>query len=101
MKKPKPMGKPGKGGKCAEAHKPRGHSREMKHIFSIPDHTGDTRHEFDLADPADRAKADAMFAELVGQQKHWAGARYADGTIVRALDPNSLETSFHRQLGGG
>lgn len=76
---------------------------KTKHVFSVLDASGDTRHEFDLAQPADLQAATDLFDDLVADHARWAAARYADGTstIVRAFDPTAVEHSFHVPLVGG
>jgi hypothetical protein len=59
------------------------------------DATGDTRHEFNPADPAAVAKAEARFKELTGAG-FTAAVRRGEGRseLVRTFDPAADETVF-------
>jgi hypothetical protein len=67
----------------------------------VMDHTGDTRHRFDL-DAAGVAEAEARFKELTG-----AGFTAAERTgrgqskVVGKFDPAAEETLFIPRLKGG
>jgi hypothetical protein len=68
----------------------------------VMDHTGDTRHQFDPADAAAVAEAEARFKELMG-----AGFTAAERTspgkskVVGKFDPAAEETLFIPRLKGG
>jgi hypothetical protein len=68
----------------------------------VMDHTGDTRHQFDPADAAAVAEAEARFKELTG-----AGFTAAERTgpgqskVVGKFDPAGEETLFIPRLKGG
>jgi hypothetical protein len=69
----------------------------------VMDHTGDARHQFDPADAAGVAEAEARFKELTG-----AGFTAAERTtgpgqskVVTNFDPAAEETLFIPRLKGG
>jgi hypothetical protein len=66
------------------------------------DHTGDSRHEFDPADAAAVAEAEARFKMLTGAG-FTAAKRLDEGRseILRSFDPTAEETLFIPRLGGG
>lgn len=70
--------------------------------FAIMDQTGHSTLEFDKADPAQLAAAQAKFDELMGQ-KYTAAERVAPGEskLVRAFNPDAGEMVFVPQLVGG
>lgn len=71
-------------------------------IQRVMDHTGDSRHDFDVADPISLGEAEKRFKELTGSG-FIAAEKTGEGTskLVRTFDPNAEETVFHRQLVGG
>jgi hypothetical protein len=68
----------------------------------VIDRTGDTRHEFDPADVAAVAEAEARFKELTAAG-FTAALRKGEGRseLVRAFDPTAEETLFFPRLRGG
>ena len=68
----------------------------------VMDHTGDTRHQFDPADAAAVAEAEARFKELVGGG-FTAAERTGPGKskVVGKFDPAAEETLFIPRLKGG
>lgn len=68
----------------------------------VMDHTGDTRHEFDVGDKAAVARAEERFKQLTGEG-FTAAERVGEGkaTIVRAFNPAAEETVFIPRLKGG
>jgi hypothetical protein len=68
----------------------------------VVDRTGDTRHEFDPADVAAVAEAEARFKELT-TAGFTAALRKGEGRseLVRAFDPTAEETLFFPRLRGG
>jgi hypothetical protein len=71
-----------------------------RHI--VMDATGDSRHEFDTADPAALAEAEKRFKELTGAG-FTAAVRRGEGRseLVRSFDPAAEETVFFPRLQGG
>lgn len=68
----------------------------------VMDHTGDSRHLFDQADPERLAKAERRFRELTGQGFTTATRTAAgDLKVVRTFDPTADETLFYPRLVGG
>ena len=68
----------------------------------VMDHTGDTRHQFDPADAAAVAEAEARFKELTGAG--FTAAKRLDGgknEVLRSFDPTAEETLFIPRLIGG
>jgi hypothetical protein len=66
------------------------------------DHTGDTRHQFDSADSAAVAEAEARFKMLTGAG--FTAAKRLDGgksEVLRSFDPTAEETLFIPRLMGG
>jgi hypothetical protein len=68
----------------------------------VMDHTGDTRHQFDPADPGAVAEAERRFKELTGSG-FTAAKRLDDGKseVVKSFDPTAEETLFIPRLQGG
>jgi hypothetical protein len=68
----------------------------------VMDATGDTRHEFNPADAAAVAKAEARFKELTGAG-FTAAVRRGEGRseLVRTFDPAADDTVFFPRLQGG
>jgi hypothetical protein len=68
----------------------------------VMDHTGDTRHQFDLADAAAVAEAEVRFKELTGAG-FTAAKRLNAGKseVIRRFDPTAEETLFIPRLIGG
>jgi hypothetical protein len=68
----------------------------------IMDHSGDTRHHFDVRDPKALADAERRFKALTGAG-FTAATRQANGDIslVRSFDPGAEETVFYPRLVGG
>jgi hypothetical protein len=68
----------------------------------VMDSTGDTRHEFDPADPASVAEAETRFKELTGAGFTAAVRRGRDRCeLVRDFDPTAEATVFFPRLKGG
>jgi len=69
----------------------------------VMDRTGDTRHEFDVADAKAVKLAEKRFRELTGKGFR-AVALSEDGspgTLLRKFDPEVEQTLFIPQLQGG
>jgi hypothetical protein len=69
----------------------------------VMDRTGDTRHEFDVADSDAVARAEERFRQLTGKGFR-AVALTGDGSpgkLVGKFDPNVEQTLFIPQLQGG
>jgi hypothetical protein len=68
----------------------------------VMDHTGDTRHHFDVSDIEARSKAEQRFEKLTGLG-FTAAVRTGSGdvTVTRTFDPNAEETLFFPRLVGG
>lgn len=68
----------------------------------VMDHTGDSRHEFNPADAAELAAAEARFKELTGAG-FTAAVRAGDGKsdVTHTFDPKAEETIFIPRLKGG
>ena len=69
----------------------------------VMDRTGDTRHEFDVADPEGVARAEERFRPLTGKGFR-AVALSGDGSpgkLVGKFDPHVEQTLFIPQLQGG
>jgi hypothetical protein len=68
----------------------------------VMDKTGDTRHEFDVADATALADAERRFKELTGAG-FTAAARTGNGqsVLLRKFDPSAEETVFFPRLQGG
>jgi len=76
--------------------------RQMQ-ILIVMDKRGDSRHEFDFADPKSRADAERMFRKLAGDG-YGAIAFSGDnstGRRVDSLDPTATRTVFIPRLVGG
>lgn len=71
-------------------------------VQRVMDRTGDTRHEFDLADAAAVAEAEKRFMELTGLG-FTAAEKTGDGQskLIRTFDPAVEETVFFPRLQGG
>lgn len=69
----------------------------------VMDRSGDTRHEFDVADASAVARAEARFNELVGKGFRAVALGKDGGTdqLVSRFDPRVEETLFIPQLQGG
>jgi len=67
----------------------------------VMDSRGDTRHEFDVADAASLAAAEARFRQLTGDG--FTAAARAGGRLelLRSFDPTVRETLFIPRLRGG
>jgi hypothetical protein len=68
----------------------------------VMDHTGDTRHRFDLTDAASVAEAEVRFKRLTGAG--FTAAKRLDGgksEVLRSFDPTAEETLFIPRLKGG
>lgn len=69
----------------------------------VMDRSGDTRHEFDVADPQALAQAEERFRELTGKGFR-AVALSGDGNpgkLLRSFDSEVEQTLFIPQLQGG
>jgi len=68
----------------------------------VMDHTGDTRHHFDISDLEAVAEAERRFIELTGAG-FTAAVRTGHGTsiLARHFDPTAEETLFFPRLQGG
>jgi hypothetical protein len=68
----------------------------------VMDHTGDSRHQFDPANGAEVAEAEARFKKLAGAG-FTAVKRLGEGRseILRSFDPAAEETLFIPRLQGG
>jgi hypothetical protein len=66
----------------------------------VMDHTGDTRHQFDPADPGAIAEAERR---LLTGSGFTAAKRTGDGRseVVKTFDPTAEETLFIPRLEGG
>jgi hypothetical protein len=69
----------------------------------VMDRTGDTRHEFDAADPTSYAVAEERFRQLTGSgfRAVALGRDGASDTLLNKFDPDVEETLFIPQLQGG
>jgi hypothetical protein len=68
----------------------------------LMDHTGDTRHQFDPADPSAVAEAERRFKELTGAG--FTAAKRLEGggsEVVKSFDPTAEEMLFIPRLQGG
>ncbi|UPJ60572.1 hypothetical protein [Bradyrhizobium sp. 192] len=68
----------------------------------VMDHTGDSRHFFEQADPKQLAEAERRFKKLTGRG-FTAATRTAVGDlkVIRSFDPTADETLFYPHLVGG
>jgi hypothetical protein len=68
----------------------------------VMDYTGDSRHQFDPADAAAVAEAEARFKMLTGAG-FTAARRLSEGKseILKSFDPTAEETLFIPRLKGG
>ena len=69
----------------------------------VMDRTGDTRHEFDVADSDAVALAEERFRQLTGKgfRAVALGRDGGPGKLVRKFDPQVEQTLFIPQLQGG
>lgn len=69
----------------------------------VMDHTGDTRHEFDVADAKAVQAAEERFKALTGKGFRAAalGADGQPGELLKTFDPTVERTLFIPQLQGG
>jgi hypothetical protein len=69
----------------------------------VMNRTGDTRHEFDVADSKAVALAEERFKELTGKgfRAVALGKDGTPGTLLRNFDPHVEQTLFMPQLQGG
>ena len=69
----------------------------------VMDRNGDTRHEFDFADPNTIARAEERFRELTGKgfRAVALGKDGNPGTLLDKFDPLVERTLFIPQLQGG
>jgi hypothetical protein len=69
----------------------------------VMDRTGDTRHEFDVADSTAVALAEQRFRQLTGKgfRAVALGSGGSPGKVISKFDPNVEETLFIPQLQGG
>ena len=69
----------------------------------VMDRNGDTRHEFDVADPKTIARAEERFRELTGKgfRAVALGKGGNPGTLLDKFDPLVERTLFIPQLQGG
>jgi hypothetical protein len=67
------------------------------------DRTGDTRHEFDVADSNAVALAEERFRQLTGKgfRAVALGRDGKPGNLINKFDPNVEQTLFIPQLQGG
>jgi hypothetical protein len=67
------------------------------------DRTGDTRHEFDVADSNAVALAEERFRQLTGKgfRAVALGGDGKPGNLINKFDPNVEQTLFIPQLQGG
>ena len=68
----------------------------------VMDHTGDSRHTFDVQDRAELDEAERRFKALTGAG-FTAAVRSGPGEqrVIRAFDPTAEETLFYPRLVGG
>ena len=68
----------------------------------VMDRSGDTRHQFDAADPEALAKAEARFRSLA-KKGFTAAVRTSSGDVALTgrFDPTAEETLFYPRLTGG
>jgi hypothetical protein len=69
----------------------------------VMDGSGDTRHEFDVSDPASIATAEIRFRELTGKGFRAAalGKNGGPNELIDKFDPEVEQTLFIPQLKGG
>jgi hypothetical protein len=72
-------------------------------IQIVMDRTGDTRHEFDVADSKAVTRAEERFRELTGNgfRAVALGKDGEPGKLLRKFDPQVEQTLFIPQLQGG
>lgn len=72
-------------------------------IHIVMDRSGDTRHEFDIADTKAVALAEARFIELTskGFRAVALGKDGGTGKLISKFDPQVEQTLFIPQLQGG
>jgi hypothetical protein len=75
---------------------------ETMAVQIVMDHTGDTRHHFDLVDARAVSEAEARFLELTGAG-FTAAKRLGEGKskVLKSFDPTAEETLFIPWLQGG
>ena len=68
----------------------------------VMDHSGDTRHWYELTDEQSLLEAKERFKQL-SEQGYTAAVRGAQGSsqIIRSFDPTAEETLFFPRLVGG
>jgi hypothetical protein len=76
--------------------------RKAMAVQIVMDRTGDTRHEFNPADPVSVAEAERRFQQLTGAG-FTAAVRTGEGRAerIRNFDPSANETLFFPRLQGG
>lgn len=69
----------------------------------VMDRNGDTRHQFDAADPVGLARAEERFREMTGKgfRAVALGRDGEPGEVVKEFDPTAEKTLFVPQLKGG
>lgn len=69
----------------------------------VMDRNGDTRHQFDAADPAGLAKAEERFRDLTGKgfRAVALGKDGEPGQVLKSFDQTVEKTLFVPQLKGG
>lgn len=72
-------------------------------LHIVMDRSGDTRHEFDAADPKALRQAEERFRELTGKgfRAVALGKDGGPGRLVEKFDPTVEQTLFIPQLQGG
>jgi len=71
-------------------------------IQIVMDHSGDTRHEFDVSDAKALREAEARFEQLVGAGFTAANRNQSgEPELLRKFDPAAEETLFFPRLVGG
>ncbi len=72
-------------------------------IQIVMDRTGDTRHEFDVADSKAVALAEERFRQLTGRgfRAVALGGSGSSGKLINKFDPQVEQTLFIPQLQGG
>lgn len=73
------------------------------HVLHMPDETGDSRIQWDQADPEQVAKAEAKFNELkkVGYLAYKLGKRGDRGEVIDKFDPTIERIIMHSAVVGG
>ena len=72
-------------------------------IHIVMDRNGDTRHEFDRADPVALTEAEERFRQLTGKgfRAVALGKDGQPGTLLKKFEPQVEQTLFIPQLQGG